>query len=278
MERADIHLGNPAVRGPLTVFPVFNGAAVARPGYRLDHAALAVAEREGAPRVDELVVRNEAAEAALVLEGEVLEGGWQHRVAVRSAMVRGGEAIVLPVRCVEQGRWSGAVRHERRGRRAPVAVRAAADEQAAVWERVGRYGASATGSLLETTDRVERTAARLVAGLAPLPFQTGVLFGVGGQPLLLEVFDCPDTLGGVWDRLLTATAIDAVGAPVVATPGRRARRLVQRLRSVPLHNVDGGAGLGRHGSSDRLRLSTLTWHGRAVHTVAVNLRHGLVAA
>lgn len=278
MNRADIHLGNPVVRGSLTVFPVFNGAAVARPGYRLDTSALVVAEREGAPKVDELVVRNEGTDPALVLEGEVLEGGWQHRVAVRSAIVHPGASAVLQVRCVEQGRWSGAARHERRGRRAPVTVRAAVDEQAAVWERVGRYGSSVTGSLLETIRDVERAAVRVVRGLAPLPFQSGVLLGVGGQPLLLEVFDCPDTLAAVWDRLLSAAAVDAVTAAAVETPGRRARRFVQRIRSVPLSPVDGVAGIGGHGRSDHVRLSTLTWHGRAVHTVAVNPRHGLVAA
>ncbi|MBW0089625.1 hypothetical protein I4I77_08460, partial [Pseudonocardia sp. KRD-188] len=42
----DVHVGNPVVRGALTVFPVFNGAAVADTGYAL--GGVVVAERSDA--------------------------------------------------------------------------------------------------------------------------------------------------------------------------------------------------------------------------------------
>ncbi|MBW0119077.1 hypothetical protein I4J48_27930, partial [Pseudonocardia sp. KRD-169] len=42
----DVHVGNPVVRGALTLFPVFNGAAVADAGYAL--GGLLVAERADA--------------------------------------------------------------------------------------------------------------------------------------------------------------------------------------------------------------------------------------
>lgn len=89
MNRADVHLGNPIVRGGLTVFPVFDGAAVTRADYQLHGSALTVSELEDGPSVNQLAVRNASDEPALVLEGELLEGGWQHRVAVQSAMIEG---------------------------------------------------------------------------------------------------------------------------------------------------------------------------------------------
>ena len=54
--------------------------------------------------VDQLVVTNRGRRPALVCEGELLEGGAQHRVAATSALINPGRSHVLDVRCVEEGR------------------------------------------------------------------------------------------------------------------------------------------------------------------------------
>src|SRR4051812_30753080 len=113
MQQADVHVGNPVVRGALTVFPVFNGTAVKERGYKLHTTSIQVAEKAGAPVVGELVVTNAGPVPALVLEGELLEGGWQHRVAARPVVVEPHQSTVLEVRCVEAGRWNGAGAHLR---------------------------------------------------------------------------------------------------------------------------------------------------------------------
>jgi hypothetical protein len=255
MTTLDLHVGNPVVRGALTLFPVFRGDAVAEPGYVLHDPALTVTERAGTPVVDELVVTNTGARPGLVLAGELLTGGWQHRVAIRSVMVEPGRALVLPVRCVEQGRWAGGGAHAREGRRAPVTVRAATGQHE-VWARVGGYGASPTGSLLDTVAGREAAASALVAGLRPLAFQAGVLVGIAGRPVLLEVLDAPTALAAIWDGLLRAAALDAVGAPAVPTPGARARGFARAVRR---------AAAGGPGPAPDL----LTWRDRVVHAVAV---------
>lgn len=241
----DVHVGNPVVRGALTLFPVFNGAAVADAGYAL--GGVLVAERADAV-VGELLVHNGGELAALVLEGELLAGGRQDRVAARSVLVEPGATVALPVRCVEQARWSGAGVHSRDGRRAPLAVRTATGQRE-VWERVAVYGDG--DSLFDTVRHLDDAASALVSGLSPLPFQSGVLVGIAGRPVLLEVFDAPSTLAAVWDGLLHAAALDALGRRPVPTLGRHARRFVRDLGS---------------------RVSVLRWHGRDVHTVAINER------
>ena len=128
----DLHLGRPLTRRGLTLFPLWNGGAVVKRGYELHSEQVRVDERAGAPVVGELVATNHGTRPAVVLAGELLEGGQQHRVAVRSVVIDGGAAVVLDVRCVEEGRWSGLRSHHRTGRRAPVSVRGA-DGQAAVW-------------------------------------------------------------------------------------------------------------------------------------------------
>lgn len=158
MPLLDLHLGRPVTRGALTVFPVWNGAAVQSRGYDVSSAKLAVEERAGHAVVAELVITNQGQRPALVLEGELLEGGQQHRVAARSVLINAGESQVLDVRCVEEGRWSGGSGHVRSGRRAPMSVRAA-QEQSGTWQRVrdleARHGGGDThflGDALASAD------------------------------------------------------------------------------------------------------------------------------
>lgn len=281
MPLLDLHLGRPISRGGLSLFPVWNGAAVAARGYDLRSAQVSVAERTGSPVVGELVLTNAGTRPALVLEGELLEGGRQHRVAARSALVGAGEALVLDVRCVEEGRWHGSSQHVRSGRRAPVTVRAARG-QGEVWERVrhleGQHDRSATHSLLDATRAVEERLVAAVQGLRPLPFQAGVLVGVGGQPLFLEVYDSPRTFAHAFGPLVRALAVDAAAAAPVPTPGRRARRFLECLDRVWVQQSPAGLGWSVTGASPYARLDGLLWQGRAVHAVALNPQHELVAA
>ena len=113
----------------------------------------------------------------------------------------------------------------------------------------------------------------LVGDLKPLPFQSGVLLCIAGQPVQLEVFDSPRTLASVWSALLHAAAVDALTAAPIATPGRRARRFLERVR----HLSETPELSGRR-SSPYANMDALSWHGRTVHAVATNPRHELVMA
>ena len=228
--------------------------------------------------VSELVATNLGGRPSLMLAGELLEGGHQHRVAVRTTMVEPAHSAVLDVRCVEQGRWSGSGGHRQSGRRAPVSLRGVSD-QGEVWQRISRHeqrhGSAPTHSVLATLDVVRTRAAGLVAGLRPLPFQSGVLIGVAGRPMLLETFDAPATLAQVWDELLLSAAFDALDAPVRPMEGWRAREFVSRVTSLPLQKRPDGA---LHGAGEWGPVEGLVWNGRVVHVVASNARHELAGA
>lgn len=267
-----LHLGQPLVRGGLTLFPVWSSAAVQARPYDLSPPALTISELPGSPVVAALLATNAGPRPALLLAGELLEGGRQHRLAVRSTVVAPGTCEVLDVRCVEQGRWSGGGTHGRAGLRAPVDVRSR-DDQVEVWDRVRRVSPAGTHSLLDAPG-----PSAALRHLRPLPFTTGVLVGVGGQPLLLEAYDSPQTLAECWPALLASVAGDALLGPQVATPGRRARRFLERLAGVRGTAVSSGEGTWLAGRSDSAQVGALRWRGRTVHAVAVNPRHALVAA
>lgn len=278
METLDLHVGRPLHRGALTVFPVWNGRAVTRRGYDVTSAHLEVSERAGQPLVDQLVVTNAGTRPALVLEGELLEGGQQHRVAARSTMVAPGNTEVLQVRCVEEGRWSGEGRHRRSGSRAPLSVRAR-PEQHRTWERVRALEdlhdtSGYTHALSDALSDVSDAARQLVAGLTPLTYQTGLLVGIAGQPVQMEVFDHPRTLASAWTSLLQAAAFDSLAAREEKTPGWAARDFADQVGRVTQRPAD-AEGRRRSPYAD---LTVLSWHGRVVHAVAINPRHELVSA
>src|SRR5262245_15018918 len=112
-----LHVGSGTTRGALTVFPVWSEYAGSR-GYttRLDSARLG--ERSDNPTVGSLTATNLGEKPVLLLEGQVLEGGWQNRMLTRSVLVPTGAELDLDVVCVEQGRWGGGRLLAARSRRA----------------------------------------------------------------------------------------------------------------------------------------------------------------
>ncbi len=271
-----LHVGQGTHLGGLSVFPVWTDAPIVS-GLDTGRAArVHVAEREGSPVVGELVLKNEGAKPALLVAGELFEGGWQHRALNHDILLMAGQQLVASVSCVEAGRWHGASAQVRRSRRASMMVRSAQttadgyDRQDQVWERVSRYdkafGASPTASYVDHLNRRvapivdsaghppaaeaahEAEAAQLAAGIKnirALPGQRGVLIGLGGHPAFVELFASPTGLRRHLPGLLEAAAIDAALLPAEPTPGRRARRFVGPLAGAPLgHELGADAGSG----------------------------------
>ena len=295
-----LHVGQGTHLGALSVFPVWaDGPAVA--GLDTGRAAkVVVAEREPAPVVDEVVVTNQGARPVLLLAGELFEGGWQHRALNHDMILLAKAQMVASVSCVEHGRWHGGADQVRRARRASVMVRSAqamspvGQRQQQVWERVSRYddafGASATASYVEHLDRrgalaatsgTDQTAALLreIAAVRALDGQRGVLIGLGGQPAFLELFCSPSALRRHLKALLEAAALDAALLPAAPTPGRLARRFVERVGTAALDvdaASDGGAGRSLTARSPHHEVRGLGWDDQLVHATIFNRRHPLL--
>lgn len=277
-------MGRGTTSGALTVFPVWNGDGGAR-HYTTDVQEVSVAELQSGPSVPTLTAVNEGSKPVLVLEGHLFEGGWQHRMATKSVILAPGFPEVVEVACVEQRRWGGARRQASRGRRATPFVRSGAhatpmgrDAQGEVWRRVDTYRRGSavhdTGSLVGHLDRSDSDVQRLTRKLRPLPGQAGVIVAVAGQPLMMEVFDDPETLREQFDSIIAAAGLDALAQPPVVTPSRRARRLVERFEQMRLRPVEQLRSGSRLGARDEdLDVSVLTWEGRPVHLRVTFLRH-----
>lgn len=285
-----LHVGAPRTLGPLDVFPIWTDAPMPE-GRRYDlpdDGEAVVSELETGPEVESLVLINPGDVPLLVLEGMTLDAGWQHRVLTRSLLAAAGSRTVVPVRCIEQSRWSGSRRQRFSKHEAPLSVRKAARlddvDQMQVWSHVAdyeaRHGGTRTNSLsalLETTSAHWREDLR---ALRPLPAQRGVLLGVLGHPVMLEVVDHPATLEQRWDALIGGLAADAVDMPYVPTPVRRAQDFADRARGLGVEaTTRAGEGFLLDGvDDDVVSLRGIADGSGLLHANALNLRHELTLA
>ena len=296
-----LHVGSPVQAGPLTVFPVWTDAPLDTKPYRTTLPKSGrVGELQTGPSVPELRVTNPGAVPVLLFEGALLDGGWQHRVLANSVLVGAHADVTVEVCCVEQHRWGGGQDQRLGGRRAPLAVRGALrgiqagrrlepehsrrPDQGDVWERVAHYesghGRSRTSSLVEVQRGLDRQIENIVREARPLPAQRGVLIGVAGHPVLLEVFDHPQTLAEQWDAILSAVAVDALLVPAEPTPGYRARAFARRtLATAVAESGLAGVAMAIAGNDrDLISARGLATSDRVIYAGVVNTRHQLVLA
>jgi hypothetical protein len=294
-----MHLGAPTVVGPLTLFPIWTDAPVPDAPIPLEPPATAtIGELDSGPAVELLTVKNPTPLPYVLLEGTIVDGGWQHRVLVHSVFIGANAQLDLPVRCVEQGRWNGDGAQRLHRRRAPLGVRGATHgvrrsgggrgpdraDQGDVWSRVAAYeqtyGASATSSLVEILDQAQVTDDLRAAVPRPLLGQRGILVGVAGHPALVELFEHPDSLAQQWDALLDGLLASTLHVPRRTTSTRRARAFIDRLsrRAMPTR-IAAGSGALSTVDDDLVSVRALdVGDGRTIHATALNIRHELVLA
>ena len=294
----ELHVGRGAVFGPVTVFPVWTGAPMVAGLVSGRSASVEVKEQEPEPVVGELLLTNSSDAPALLVEGELLEGGWQHRVLQHDVVIAAGRTLLASVACVEHGRWHGEERHVRQARRSSPRIRAALAEpetvrQSAVWARVADYdasfGASPTASYLDHMDRFGEAAAQIdsavvdrIRQLTPLPGQMGVIVGLAGQPVALELYPSTDALEEFLTELVMSFFLDATSQTVSTeiVPSRRARRFADRLQGLTLDpevGIDAGMATPVRVENDHVMARGSVVADRWAHLSVFNRHHQVLA-
>jgi ARG/rhodanese/phosphatase superfamily protein len=288
-----LEVGPPVDAGALRLFPLFSSAPPAPPylcGPEAEAAGvLHVGEREEGAQVPHLTVAIAGAVPVLLVEGEILLGALQNRTLNVSVLCAAPADTVIPVSCVEAGRWGAPKRTTRSPRHAPPRLRGAktasvADslragvghfsDQGEVWRLVDSYDIahgvnSATSSLEDVAEAVAPDVRYLVANFRPEEGQVGVVAAAGGGVLTLDCFDKPATLAAYWDGLLSGYALDAVGAdPPSAGPAEVEAFLARLLEAAVTEAPGTGLGTELHLDGEAVTGAALVWEGAAVHLAA----------
>lgn len=232
---AGARIGEPMVHGNLTVFPLFGGLPAAADYLTLDEAlaqkrAMVTEVSEGGS-VPELKFVNSGDKWVFLLDGEQLVGAKQNRVLNLSILVAGGKVIIIPVTCVEAGRWrhrtqqfsSSASVHYAEGRARKMAQVSASmrstgrrnADQGRVWadisEKSARFSVvSETSAMSDIYDKESERLQDYTASFSTLEKQSGAVFAIDGQIVGLDLFDSAETLKKLFPKLLNSYALDAL--------------------------------------------------------------------
>ncbi len=221
----------------LATYPLISRESVASsPGYLLLDEAIAngwlkITEVSEVGSVPELRVRNSGDRPVLLLDGEELIGAKQNRILNLSVLVPASAETIIPVSCVEAGRWayrtpefmaspraqyaSGRARKTEQVSIAMLATGARHADQGAVWDDIADKGErmharSPTGAMADIFDRHAESLDDFITALPPAPRQVGAIFTVNGVVAGLDLFDHPDTWARLMPKLVRSFAVEAI--------------------------------------------------------------------
>ena len=236
---SSLTLGDPQSWKGLTMFPLLSDVPsslrylMLADGLR--DGSVTVKEVSRAGSVPDLAVENRSKLPVLILDGEELVGAKQNRVANLTMLIPAQHTVVIPVSCVEQGRWD----YERddfvvteqlqyaRGRTERLAsvlhslteTGERVSDQAQVWHSIAAKAAamdaaSPSGAMNSIFERHAEALDQYVRSVNSLPGQVGAVFIVGKERLGLDLFDQPTTFASMLPRLVRSYAVDVIERPI----------------------------------------------------------------
>lgn len=285
--------GEAKTAGPLTLIPLHGGrpAPTYLPAADAIGDGLLTIQEVGDGSVPQLAAHNEGNVPVLILDGEHLEGAMQDRVLNTTVLVAAQGKTILPVSCVEAGRWhfeDGGSSFEAspdfsysrlRGANTENlstnvrAGRGHMSDQSAVWAEVASKHAeinvpdSETGAMRDAYMKRKTEIDEMISGFeAPEPGATGVVSIVEGRPAAVDVFDKPEILERLWPRLVRGYAMDALGTTARPCEAEVVEGILSSAAGAAI-TVHDGIGLGREliVSASNVIGKALSWEGTIPH-------------
>jgi hypothetical protein len=219
----------------LAMYPLLSSYAVGLEYITLDEALsrslIEVSERDEAGSVPELKVINKSPCMILILDGEELVGAKQNRIVNTSILVQGKSTTVIPVSCVERGRWAyndrtfsseerlmAAQFRAKKSEQVHRSIRRAEgfrSDQSAIWEEISSKSArmdvdSPTMAMAEIYKEKRSLLADYIGHFRLVEMQVGAVFMINGKVVGLDSFENTETFAKVFRKLIESYALDAI--------------------------------------------------------------------
>jgi len=245
-------------------------------------------------------VVNRSRSKVLILDGEELVGAKQNRISNASFVIPEESEKVIPVACIEEGRWRYSSRsfnstdsmYAAYGRRAKLqdttsvlrVKREFKSDQVKVWDTVKRYlGVSGTSSGTDSfVDYHEQRKADLdsyVSTFKPDPEQVGVMVLINGRLQGLDSFGRKTTWRSVFPKLVRSYAMDAIVRSAVEPASGPASEMspeafLAELTTAPRESYDSvGAGKDYRLETENLIGAALVVEDHLLHLTAFPKDH-----
>jgi hypothetical protein len=197
----------------------------------LAQGVIQITEVGEAGAVPELRALNTGDRPVLLTDGEELIGAKQNRVLNLTILIPPQRTVVIPVSCVEAGRWHHVSPAFAAAARVQFAEGRAAkmrdvtrslehdgrrvSDQGSVWSLIDQKAArldarSDTSAMAAMYDRLRGSIEGYVSAFPPVEHQVGAVVYVGGRLAGLELFDAPDTWRKLSPKVLRSYALDAI--------------------------------------------------------------------
>ena len=214
----------------LTIYPISAGKVKDKTSYMtLDEAGvkglLRISEL-GRGQVPKVKAENLGNRKIFIMTGEIITGAKQDRMSAHDVVLgKTRKPVVMPVYCVEQGRWvmksqrfsAGGTAGTKKLRRSAVKKY----KQGEIWsdvaeksEKASVKNATGTMQAVYNDPKIRKEIAKYVRAFENLPQKTGNMVGFivvsGGRISNADIFANPMLLEGLWKKLLRASAVDIV--------------------------------------------------------------------
>jgi len=235
----------------------------------VDRGLLVITEIDEAGSVPELKADNLSDKKILILDGEELVGAKQNRIVNTTILLPPKESIIIPVSCVEQGRWHQKTEQFNTEKRlSPSKMRQKksssvlhslsifgdfSSNQSEIWEDV-RERIETTGIKSETMEMAsffrdnQDRLKKYQQGFQFVEGQTGAIFGLDGNAAGIECLCSPDIFKAIMPKLIESYAADAMisndSKKVVPMSLKEAESFLDMAKDAPC-KVNSSVGLGK---------------------------------
>jgi hypothetical protein len=287
----------------LTVFPLLQREGAEIDYLTLDEALAAgsahITEVDEGGSVPELRLINEGDRPVLLLDGEELVGAKQNRVLNLTILAPPRSEIVIPVTCVEAGRWAydtpdfmpakHVMYHSGRASKLCQVSASMArglghrSDQSAIWRDIGRKLGdleveSASSAMRDAYDRHDTSIEDYVRAIPHVDDQVGGVFAIDARVLGLELLDSAETMRRLLPKLVRSYALDAIasrGQVRQEPPVQSVRDLIEDVAAADTRSARAlGLGEDVRLSGRKLAGGALIDRDRVVHLSAFRLDEG----
>ncbi|MBW2146142.1 MAG: hypothetical protein JRI22_03875 [Deltaproteobacteria bacterium] len=197
----------------------------------LDNDAIEITEVTKGGSVQELKLINRGAQHVLIVEGEELVGAKQNRIVNATFLFAGNSEVIIPVSCVEQGRWdyrshkfeSGGklMQSSLRGEHKSAVMASLASgggfqsDQDMIWnglaQKAHRMNVCApTMAMADLFEQHEDRFSSYLKSFFLVDNQVGAVFVLNGKVAGLECFGYQRTFAGFFEKLIKSYVLDAL--------------------------------------------------------------------
>ena len=230
-----LNLGGKQVYKNMAVFPLLSTYTESLDYVVLDEAleagSLEVTEVNEEGAVPELKVQNKSSKMVLILDGEELVGAKQNRIVNTTVLVAGSTTMVIPVSCVEQGRWSykgprfqseerimSSSLRSKKAKQVNYSVRMSGEfhaDQGEIWNEISeqacrRDADSPTMAMADIYEKEATSIDEYVKHFSLVDSQVGAVLMINGRVVGLDSFGRAATFSKFLKKLVKSYSLDAI--------------------------------------------------------------------